>query len=131
MRGDELAGLDALPSALVFEWADEAPEDRAWILAEHCPPIITKPGAPPSFARQVLERYAPIEQVRRSLHANSFSESWSGPASEHYRGKLAEVDELLGVETNLNVRLWLKERREHLETSIEREHEQELREREY
>jgi hypothetical protein len=131
IRGDELAGLDALPSAMVFEWVDVAPTDRAWILAEHCPPVITKPGEPASFARQVLERYAPIDQVRRSLHANSFSESWSGTASEHYGGKLAGVDELLAVETNANVRLWLKERREHLEASMERELEQELREREY
>lgn len=131
VRGDELAGVDALPSAMVFEWVDEAPADRAWILAEHCPPIITKPDERPSFARQVLERYAPIEQVRRSLHANSFTESWSGPASEHYRGKLAEVNELLSVETNANVRMWLREQQESLEASIERELEQELREREY
>ena len=131
IRQGEMAGLNALPSALVFEWVDVAPADRAWILAEHCPPVITKPDEPPSFARQVLERYAPIEQVRRSLHANSFSENWSGPASEHYRGKLPAVDELLAVETNANVRLWLKERREHLEARMEREFEQEVREREY
>jgi hypothetical protein len=54
IRQAELAGLDALPSDMVFEWVDVAPADRAWILAEHCPPVITKPGEPPSFARQVL-----------------------------------------------------------------------------
>lgn len=131
IRGGELAGLDALPSAMVFEWVDVAPAERAWILAEHCPPVITKPEEPPSFARQLLERYALIEQVRRSLHANSFSESWSGPASEHYRRKLAGVDDLLFLESNTNVRLWLKERRERLVASIERELEQEQRERDY
>lgn len=131
VQGDELAGLDALPSAMVFEWVDVAPADRAWLLAEHCPPIISKPGEPSSFARQVLEHYAHIEQVRRSLHANSFSESWSGPASAHYRGKLAGVNELLTVETNENVRLWLKERRDQLESSVERELEREQREWEY
>lgn len=131
IREGELAGLDVLPSAMVFEWVDVAPLDRAWILAEHCPPVITKPGEPPSFARQLLERYALIEQVRHSFHANSSSGTWSGPASEHYRSKLAGVDELLVVETNTNVRLWLKERRERLEAIIERELEQELREREY
>ena len=46
---------------------------------------------------------------------------------EHYRGKLEGIDELLAVETNADVRMWLKERREHLESSIERE----LREGEY
>lgn len=131
IRGDMLAGLDALPSAMVFEWVDVAPADRASILAEHCPPVITKPGERPSFARQLLERYAPIEQVRRSLHANCFTEVWSGPASEHYRGKLAWVNELLSVESNANVRLWLREQRERLEAIIERELEQEQREREH
>lgn len=130
VRGDELAGLDALPSSMVFEWVDAAPQDRAWILAERCPPIISKPGETPSFARQILERYGYIEQVRRSLHANSFSEGWSGPASEHYQGKLEGIEELLASETNANVRMWLKERRERLQATIEHELEQELRERE-
>lgn len=131
VRGVDLAGLDALPSRMVFEWVDVAPADRAWILAEHCPPIISKPGETPSFARQVLERYAQIEQVRSSLHANSFTEAWSGPASEHYRGKLEEIEALLAIETNANVRMWLKERRERLQASVEHELERELREREY
>ena len=131
VQGDELAGLDALPSSMVFEWVDVAPADRAWILAERCPPIISKPGETPSFARQMLERYAHIEQVRSSLHANSFSEGWGGPASEHYRGKLEGIEALLAIETNANVRMWLTERRERLQAAVEHELERELREREY
>ena len=79
----------------------------------------------------MLERYGAIEQVRRSLHANNFSEGWSGPASDHYRGKLAALNAHLEVETNDNVRLWLKEHRQQLEHSIEREVERELRESEH
>ena len=131
LRGDVLAGLDALPSHMVFEWVDGAPADRAWILAERCPPIISKPGETPSFARQMLERYAHIENVRRSLHANSSSGAWRGPASEHYRGKLEEIEALLAIETNANVRMWLKERTEQLQATVEHELERELREREY
>ncbi|KKL36618.1 hypothetical protein WR30_00025 [Burkholderia contaminans FFH2055] len=131
VRGVDLAGLNALPSPMVFEWVDVAPADRAWILAENCPPIISKPGETPSFARQVLERYAHIEQVRNSLHANSFTAAWSGPASEYYRGKLEEIEALLAIETNANVRMWLKERREQLQARVEHELERELREREY
>lgn len=130
-RGDELAGLDAIPSTMVFEWVDVAPADRAWILAEHCPPILSKPEETPSFARQMLEQYGHIGQVRSSLHANSFSEVWGGPASEHYRGQLEGVEALLGIETNANVRMWLKERRDRLEATVEHELERELREREY
>ncbi|CAH2808735.1 MAG: Signal transduction histidine kinase CheA (EC [uncultured Caballeronia sp.] len=65
------------------------------------------------------------------MYANSFSESWIGPASEHYRRKLAALDAHFEVETNDNVRLWLEEHREQLKHSIEREVERELRESEY
>jgi hypothetical protein len=121
------AGLDAIPASVVFDWVDVDAGDRAWLLAEHCPPIIARPDEPTTFARQMLERYGAIEQVRRSLHANNFSEGWSGPASEHYRQKLVALDAHFKVETNDNVRTWLKEHREHLERSIEREVEQEFR----
>jgi hypothetical protein len=131
VREDEEAGLDVIPAPVVFEWVDVDAADRAWLLAEHCPPIISKPGEPPTFARQMLERYGAIEQVRLSLHANNFTGSWSGPASEHFRRKLAALVAHLAVETNANVRAWLKEHRERLESSLAREVERELRESEH
>jgi hypothetical protein len=131
MCGDDEAGLGAIPAPVVFEWVDIDAVDRAWLLAEHCPPIISRPDDPATFARQMLERYGAMEQVRRCLHANNFTESWSGPASEHYRRKLENLNAHLEVETNDNVRMWLDEHREQLEHSIERETEQELRESEH
>ncbi len=125
------AGLDVLPAPMVFEWVDADASERAWLLAEHCPPIIARPDELTTFGRQILERYGAIEQVRRSLHANNFTEAWSGQASEHYSQKLADVDARLAVETNDNVRVWLKEHREQLERSVEHELEKELRESEY
>lgn len=122
------SGLDAVPASVVFEWADVDAEDRAWLLAEYCAPMVSRPDEPVTFARRMLERYGEIEQVRRSLHANNFSESWRGPASEHYRQKLADLDAQFEVETNNNVRMWLMEHRERLERSIEQEVERELRE---
>lgn len=132
IRGEaDEAGLDAIPTSIVFEWVDVDARNRAWLIAERCPPIVAKPDEPTTFARQMLERYGSIEQVRRSLHANNFSEGWSGPASDHYRGKLAALNAHFEVETNDNVRLWLKEHREQLERSIEHEVERELRESEH
>jgi hypothetical protein len=131
IREPDDSGLDAIPTSVVFKWVDIDASDRAWLLAEHCLPIISRPDEPATFARRMLERYGTIEQVRRSLHANNFSESWSGPASEHYRQKLAVLDADLEVESNDNVRMWLKEHREQLERTIEREMERELRESEY
>ncbi|MDY7507219.1 hypothetical protein [Ralstonia wenshanensis] len=131
IRGGEEAGLDAIPPSFAFEWIDHDPLDRAWFLAEHCPPVVSGPDEPPTFARQMLERNGAIEQVRRSLHANNFSEGWSGPASDHYRRKLDALEAQLEVETNENVRTWLQEHREMLLASIDREVERELRESEW
>lgn len=125
------AGLDCIPASMIFEWIDVDIGNRAWIFAERCPPIIAKPNEPSTFARQMLERYGAIDQVRRSLHANNFSETWSGPTSEHYRRKLAALNSHFEVETNDNVLTWLREHRGKLERSIEREMEQELRESEH
>lgn len=123
--------LNAIPAPVIFEWVDIDVGNRAWILAEYCPPFISKPNEPPTFARRILERYGSIEQVRHSLHANNFTETWSGPTSEHYRRKLAAVTTHLENETNNNVRIWLMEHREQLERRIEGELERELRESEY
>jgi hypothetical protein len=131
IREADKAGLDAIPASVVFEWVDVDAGARAWLFAQHCPPIIARPDEPTTFARQMLERYGAIEQVRRGLHANNFSEGWSGRASEHYRRKLAALDAHFEVETNDNVRMWLKEHREQLERSIEQEAERELRIREH
>lgn len=131
IRGNDEAGLGTIPSPVVFEWVDIDAEDRAWLLAEHCPPIVSRPDGPATFARQMLERYGAMEQVRRSLHANNFTESWSGLASEHYRRKLDALNAHFEVETNDNVRLWLEEHREQIKHSIEREKEMELRESEH
>ncbi|MCU6501992.1 hypothetical protein LPN04_29790 [Rugamonas sp. A1-17] len=128
IHGVDEAGLGAIPAPVVFEWVDVDVDDRAWLLAEHCPPTIARPDEPTTFARQMLERYGATEQVRRSLHANNFSEGWSGHASEHYGRKLAALDAHAAVETNANVRLWLKEHREQLVRTIEHQVEEELRE---
>ncbi|MBD0681288.1 hypothetical protein [Pseudomonas sp. PSB11] len=125
------SALEAIPESLVFEWVDVDAIHRAGLLAERCPPIIARPDEPANFARKILERYGAIEQVRRGLHANNFTGAWSGPASDHYRQKLAALDAHFDIETNDNVRMWLKEHREQLEHFIEQEVERELRESEY
>jgi hypothetical protein len=130
MYADETT-LEAIPVSLVFEWVDVDALHRAPLLAERCPPIIARPDERATFARKMLERYGALEQVRRGLHANNFSESWSGPASDHYRQKLVALDAHVNVETDDNVRMWLKEHRQQLEHVIEQEVERELRESEY
>lgn len=126
LREGEDSGLDAIPTRTVFEWVDADVAQRAPLLAEKCPPVVSKPNESPTFARQMLERYGTWEHVRRGLHANNFTESWSGTASEHYRHKLTSLDAHLGLETNDNVRIWLQEHKTQLERRIALEEEREL-----
>lgn len=126
VHAGDVIGMDALPPSLVFEWIDIDIENRAPVMAKNCPPLVSKPDEPPSFARQMLERYGTLISVRSCLHGNNFTESWSGPASEHYRRKLEALSVHLNVEINENIKIWLLEQKERLEHSIEQEAEREM-----
>lgn len=125
-HGADATGMDVLPSALVFDWIDGDVEERAPLMAQNCPPMVSRPDESLSFARQMLERYGNLKSVRNGLHANNFTEAWGGSASEHYRRKLEALQSHLDVETNGNVKTWLLEHKVRLEHSIERETEREL-----
>ena len=125
------SGLDAIPASLVFAWIDEDIDNRAWQFAEYCPPVVSRPADPPTFAREMLVRYGRRDDVRNSLHANHFTGSWSGTAREYYSQKLFALKGQLAVETDNNVRVWLAEHEEQLQWRIDRELELERREDEY
>lgn len=127
LRKVDEAGLNAIPASTVFEWINDNVLDRAPLFATNCPPMISKPEEPVSFARQMLVLHGGVEQVRNNLHSNNLSGVWSGPASDHYSRKLADTDAHLVMETNSNVRLWLQEHHEMLERVVEQEKERELR----
>ena len=129
-HGGDATGMDALPPALVFDWIDGDVEERAPVMAQNCPPAVSKPDEPPSFARQMLVRYGTLKSVRGGLHANNFTECWGGPASENYRRKLEALQAHLDVETDENVKAWLLEHKDRLEHSFEQEAEREMDENE-
>lgn len=124
-RGTDEGGIAAFPIPMVVDWIDEDFVDRAPVIAENCPPTISQPGEVPTLARVLLEQYGASEQVRGCLHASTFTGTWWGPASEHYRQSLATLEAQLAIETDANVRLWLRERKTQLEQNIERELERE------
>ncbi len=120
------AAFNALPPATLFDWINADIKVRAPLMAENCPPEVSKSDEPPSFAREMLVRYGTLQSVRAGLHANNFTEIWGGPASQHYQRKLDLVQANLRAETNENVKAWLLEQEESLEHRIEQETEREL-----
>ena len=114
LRGDQHIGgksvdgaLLSIPREAIWNWIDEAPDPRAYMIAHYCPKEIERKDGGPSFALELLERYGDHEEIRRAMSANFHSEGWMGPASAHYQGKLTHVEEMLRTEKHPNVRIWL------------------------
>lgn len=105
-----VAPLSYVPPADIFSWVDQAPEKRAWYLASFVPKQLSPASTETkSLARLVLERYGDRKDVRNNLNANFFTEGYIGPASVHQQKKKEEYSKLLAIETNENVRRWLRE----------------------
>jgi hypothetical protein len=99
-------GLNLMPADAVFGWVDNDVATRASYLARFVPPVLHS-SPPVCWAREMLVRYGDREDVRSNLYANFSSESWTGPASNHYLIKKQELENLRGGETNSTVLRWL------------------------
>jgi hypothetical protein len=98
-----------MPRQRIWEWVKEDIETRAWYVAHFVPKSMSLDKWQKSLGRDVLVHYGDREDVRRELRANFSSESWSGPASEHYQDRRQFLIELKKIETNVKVRRWIDE----------------------
>uniref|UniRef100_UPI003F490DF0 hypothetical protein n=1 Tax=Cupriavidus necator TaxID=106590 RepID=UPI003F490DF0 len=129
-RSEGKSGFELLHPSLVVEWIEQHPKSRAAVIAQYCPPVISISGEEPSLARLILESFGGQEAVRNAMHANFFTGTFWGPASDHYKGKLDNTSALLSTETDPNVRRWLQEEVSRLQATIETEIERERESRE-
>ncbi|MBA7629247.1 hypothetical protein ES703_36745 [subsurface metagenome] len=105
-------------SAQIWEWVDENIKDRAWIVAHLVPPTLASNEEGFCWAREVLVRYGGDDDVRNEMHANFYSEGWTGPASSHYLRHKKEAESIKEKETNPSVLRWLEERIKSLDGRI-------------
>jgi hypothetical protein len=118
--------LTAVPPQLFWDWIAANVEERASYAASLVPP--TFPGDVQSIsARELLIRYGSRKDVRQNLIGNFYSESWSGPASQHYAGKLKPIEDAQKVETNPNVLQWLAEYADSLRGQVRQARQEEER----
>ena len=101
--GEHLGTLPIFPLNAIWEWVDEAVDERAWYFASFVPNKLFLGKEKPCFARQVLIRYGTREDVRRNLMANFSTEGWSGSESVHLERKKRSLLEYKNEETNNNV----------------------------
>lgn len=122
LRGETAYWLD-LPLALfpiesVLSWVAEDPETRAPFIARAVPKTLS-PNASGVLTRELLDHYGNIEKVRHALFSHFLTDSWSGPASGHYRRKRDEARSWLENETSARVIAWVEEYIELLGREIE------------
>ena len=124
-RSEAPSGLELIPPQIVLDWVAGDPASRAWLIAEHSPPVLSRPSEPKTLARLVLEHYGDQVEVRRALHANFMSGGFWGPASAHFQSKLDTTRVRLLEEPNALVRLWLQEEADRLTEAVQAERERE------
>lgn len=121
------SGDDSVNSSLLkkikletlWAWIDENVEKRAWFIANLAPKMFSNESGDVCLAREILIRYGDRGDVRRNLHANFFSEGWSGHASDHHKKQLDHFESLRKKEADPRVIRWLDEHIDRRKTSIE------------
>ena len=117
---DERGALTFIPREKIWEWVDGDVENRAWYFAYR---LVSKTLSAEewqnSLVRAFLVRYGDREDVRRNLSANYSTESWMGDRSLHLDQKREKLLRIKDDEDSANVKQWLDEFIEELETDIE------------
>lgn len=122
LGNDKMTGpLDIFPPSEIWEWVNENIDQRAWYLASFIPKALHRETDKVCWARELLIKYGDLESVRKNLHANFASGSWSGSASQYFMRKQETAINFRKGETNSNVLQWLDEYINILEKDIERE----------
>jgi hypothetical protein len=111
--------LQKIKLNVLWAWVDADIEKRAWFIASLVPNNFTNAPGEVCLAREVLIKYGDREDVRRNLHANFFSEGWSGKASDHHQSRLNAILPLRASETDPKVLKWLDEYIDRRKKSIE------------
>lgn len=115
---DSDAPVTAVESTKLWEWVDESKDERAPILASAVPATFSPREKRNSLAREVLSKYGDIEGVFDAISSNYGTESWWGPASEHYQQKKERLEAIKQDETDSNVISWVNQELADLDQSI-------------
>lgn len=115
---DSDAPITAVDTTQLWGWVDEDQDERAALLASAVPATFTPEEERSSLAREVLSRYGDVEGVFEAVSGNYGTESWWGPASEHYQQKKERLQALKQNETDRNVISWVNQELADLEQSI-------------
>lgn len=110
--------LAKIPKSLIWEWIDQNVDEHAWYIAEYSPFELSRANDESTLTRELLVKYGALSDVRSALRANYHTEGWTGSASAHMKNKLDFLSAIADVETDENVKLWIKEEMDALEERI-------------
>jgi hypothetical protein len=123
-----LGPLLHVPEQTLWAWIEEDREDRARLLANALPKVMSRDASGAPLTRGFLSRYGASTHVQGALLDRYSSEGWQGSASEHYAAQARRIETWLALEEDAPVRAWLTRYGESLNAHTEREVLQEERE---
>ena len=109
--------LNTVARERVWEWIDGDKEARAALLARHVPKRIARGQR--CIARELLARYGGSDRVRSAMHARFSTAVFLGSRANYHKKELAQCAGWMKGETDAVVMRWLRERRGHIQASIE------------
>ena len=121
LKKEEKGAISLFPTEIIWNWINGDVSNRAKQIARLVPNRLFRKKGELCLARELLMYYGNIEDVRRALIANFYSEGWSGKGSLHYQNRKQEVLSFKKEEENANVRNWIDEYVVGLDEAMERE----------
>lgn len=110
--------LDVVDAELVWKWIDADRDKRAALLARYVPKRMERGKR--CIARELLARYGGSDAVRRAMHGRFSAGMFSGSRTEYHKREMEQCLEWMEGETDAVVLRWLRERRDHIQASMEK-----------
>lgn len=110
--------LDVVDAERVWEWIDADRDKRAALLARYVPKRMERGKR--CIARELLARYGGSDAVRRAMHVRFSAGMFHGSRTEYHKREMGQCMEWIDGETDAAVLRWLRERRDHIQASMEK-----------
>ena len=109
-REETRPALLQVPHEPIWDWIGEDLEYRAWYFANRLvPKALSTAEWEGSLVRGLLIHYGERADVRSNLCANYMTETYWGPASLHYEGKIRKLLNIKNKEDDRNAIRWIDE----------------------
>lgn len=110
--------LDVVAAERVWKWIDADRDKRAALLARYVPKRMERGKR--CIARELLARYGGSDAVRRAMHGRFSAGMFFGSRTDYHKREMEQCLGWMDGETDAAVLRWLRERKDHIQASMEK-----------